>query len=56
MAVLCGAMKGGRYGLAWSPFHEGTLLSGSDDKKICLWDISSNAAYENVPPLLPQIW
>jgi histone-binding protein RBBP4 len=27
------------YGLAWSPLAEGHLLSGSDDKQICLWDI-----------------
>ncbi|KAL3689823.1 hypothetical protein R1sor_016132 [Riccia sorocarpa] len=29
------------YGLSWSPFKEGHLLSGSDDSQICLWDISS---------------
>ena len=29
-----------RYGLAWSPFLEGHLLSGSDDAQICLWDIT----------------
>lgn len=28
------------YGLAWSPFISGHLLSGSDDAQICLWDIS----------------
>jgi WD40 repeat protein len=28
------------YGLAWSPYHSGFLLSGSDDAQICLWDIS----------------
>ncbi len=28
------------YGLAWSPFRSGHLLSGSDDAQICLWDIS----------------
>ncbi|DBA97075.1 TPA: Chromatin assembly complex, subunit 3 [Trebouxia sp. C0004] len=28
------------YGLAWSPFMEGHLISGSDDATICLWDIS----------------
>jgi histone-binding protein RBBP4 len=27
------------YGLAWSPFQKGHLLSGSDDAQICLWDI-----------------
>eukprot|EP00210_Caulerpa_lentillifera_P005887 g5629.t1 len=35
------------YGLAWSPFHDGQLLSGSDDKKICLWNISANTSSEN---------
>ncbi|CAI9104755.1 OLC1v1003502C1 [Oldenlandia corymbosa var. corymbosa] len=29
------------YGLSWSPFKEGYLLSGSNDCKICLWDIST---------------
>eukprot|EP00271_Cylindrocystis_brebissonii_P000883 TRINITY_DN11054_c0_g1_i1.p1 TRINITY_DN11054_c0_g1~~TRINITY_DN11054_c0_g1_i1.p1 ORF type:complete len:458 (-),score=116.75 TRINITY_DN11054_c0_g1_i1:310-1683(-) len=30
------------YGLAWSPFKAGTLLSGSDDCQVCLWDISQS--------------
>ncbi|KAE8703158.1 WD-40 repeat-containing protein MSI1 [Hibiscus syriacus] len=29
------------YGLSWSPFKEGYLLSGSQDHKICLWDLSA---------------
>lgn len=29
------------YGLSWSPFKQGHLLSGSDDHQICLWDISA---------------
>jgi hypothetical protein len=29
------------YGLAWSGFREGYLLSGSDDAQICLWDINA---------------
>lgn len=28
------------YGMAWSPKKEGYIISGSDDKKVCLWDIS----------------
>lgn len=28
------------YGLSWSPFKEGHLLSASNDCRICLWDIS----------------
>lgn len=27
------------YGLSWSPLKEGYLLSGSNDRKVCLWDI-----------------
>lgn len=33
------------YGLSWSQFKQGHLLSGSDDAQICLWDI--NAAPKN---------
>jgi histone-binding protein RBBP4 len=29
------------YGLSWSQSKEGYLLSGSNDCKICLWDVSS---------------
>lgn len=29
------------YGLSWSPFQEGHLLSGSDDAQVCLWDINA---------------
>lgn len=29
------------YGLSWSPFKEGYLLSGSNDCKVCMWDISA---------------
>lgn len=29
------------YGLAWSPHNEGRLVTGSEDKTICLWDVSS---------------
>lgn len=35
------------YGLSWSPFKEGYLLSGSHDCKICLWNVSA-AAQDNV--------
>lgn len=36
------------YGLAWSPFCEGHLLSGSDDAQICLWDIQANTSKHKV--------
>lgn len=29
------------YGLSWNPLREGYLLSGSNDCKICLWDVSA---------------
>lgn len=31
------------YGLSWSPFKQGYLVSGSHDSKICLWDVSAMA-------------
>lgn len=36
---LLGHAKEG-YGLAWSPIESGILISGSDDGKVCLWDIN----------------
>lgn len=38
--VCCGHTKEG-YGLAWSKFKEGHLLSGSEDMTVCLWDVSA---------------
>ena len=38
---LLGHTKEG-FGLNWSVLKEGFLLSGSDDYRICLWDINSN--------------
>jgi len=29
------------YGLAWNPHKEGEICSGSEDKKVCLWDINN---------------
>ncbi|WCJ39890.1 Histone-binding protein MSI1 [Euphorbia peplus] len=37
--ILRGHNKEG-YGLSWSPFKQGYLLSGSHDRRICLWDLS----------------
>ncbi|KDP29661.1 hypothetical protein JCGZ_18823 [Jatropha curcas] len=31
------------YGLCWSPFKQGFLVSGSHDNRICLWDLSAIA-------------
>jgi histone-binding protein RBBP4 len=40
---LLGHTKEG-YGLSWNPKKEGYLISGSDDNKICLWDINVGGA------------
>lgn len=41
------------YGLAWNPLNKGILLSGSDDQKACIWDISSATGNSvNVEPLI----
>ena len=39
------------YGLSWSPFKEGYLLSGSNDCKICLWDVSALAQDRVLHPM-----
>ena len=31
------------YGLSWSSFKGGYVLSGSNDCKVCLWDVSASA-------------
>lgn len=28
------------YGLAWNPLETGQLLSGSDDRSLCIWDVN----------------
>mmetsp|Transcript_23741 Transcript_23741/g.43094 ORF Transcript_23741/g.43094 Transcript_23741/m.43094 type:complete len:461 (+) Transcript_23741:73-1455(+) len=38
---VCVGHKMEGYGLAWSPHNEGRLISGSEDKTISLWDVSS---------------
>ena len=38
---LTGHSKEG-FGLIWNPLKEGYLISGSDDHRICVWDINSN--------------
>ncbi|KAL5210809.1 hypothetical protein ABZP36_006432 [Zizania latifolia] len=39
------------YGLSWSIFKEGHLLSGSDDAQICLWDIKTNSKNKTLDAL-----
>ncbi|KAI5780879.1 WD40-repeat-containing domain protein [Geopyxis carbonaria] len=38
--TLAGHLKEG-YGLAWNPHKEGTLLTGSEDSTVRLWDITA---------------
>jgi histone-binding protein RBBP4 len=46
---LLGHIKEG-YGLNWSAKREGYLISGSDDHKVCLWDIN-NCSSNSLNPL-----
>lgn len=41
---ICLGHEAEGYGLNWSSLREGYLLSGSDDAKICLWDLSNGGA------------
>jgi histone-binding protein RBBP4 len=40
--------RGEGYGLAWSPYHAGYLLSGSDDAQVCLWDLNANTTNQKI--------
>jgi len=46
---LIGHEKEG-FGLSWSSLKSGYLLSGSNDNKICIWDVSSN----NTNPIITR--
>lgn len=39
------------YGLSWNPNNEGQLLSSSDDKKICMWNISKTSSGGSLNPV-----
>lgn len=39
------------YGLSWSLFKQGHLLSGSDDAQICLWDINATPKNKSLDAL-----
>ena len=45
--------RGEGYGLAWSPYHPGYLLSGSDDAQVCLWDLNANTTNQKVSRVRP---
>ncbi|CAM8899331.1 unnamed protein product [Rhodiola kirilowii] len=39
------------YGLSWNPFKQGYLVSGSNDKRICLWDVSGTLGNGVLEPM-----
>ena len=39
------------YGLAWNPNVAGQLLSGSDDRMICLWNVSQEGGNDGSDPI-----
>jgi WD40 repeat protein len=39
--VRCKGHEKEGYGIAWSPLEAGRLLSGSDDRTVCVWDIAA---------------
>lgn len=43
------------FGLCWNEKKEGILLSGSDDNKICLWDINSAREFRSTIQPLNEI-
>lgn len=49
--VLTGHTKEG-YGLSWSPLRRVYLGSGSDDQKVCVWDVLSSLNSFQVKPLI----
>ena len=49
--ILTGHTKEG-YGLSWSPLRRGYLGSGSDDQKVCVWDIASASNPLQVKPVI----
>mmetsp|Transcript_32022 Transcript_32022/g.42438 ORF Transcript_32022/g.42438 Transcript_32022/m.42438 type:complete len:180 (-) Transcript_32022:417-956(-) len=50
--VLLGHTQEG-YGLDWNPLRAGLLLSGSDDNRICVWDVNGqNQLSDAVDPML----
>ena len=50
--VLLGHQREG-YGLDWNPKQAGLLLSGSDDSRVCLWDVNQqNQLADTVDPLI----
>jgi len=50
---LLGHSKEG-YGLNWSHRREGYLLSGSDDHRVCLWDVNQNSSSLNPVRLIEE--
>lgn len=50
--VRCKGHDDEGYGLAWNPLQAGHLLSGSDDRNVCVWDVNvggSKTSSSSVP-------
>lgn len=41
--IRCTGHEKEGYGLNWSPLSDGLLLSGADDKRVCMWDIKAGS-------------
>ena len=49
--TLTGHDKEG-YGLEWSKLQKGLLASGSDDTRICCWQVDAAAGVSSLSPLI----
>eukprot|EP01126_Amoeba_proteus_P057037 TRINITY_DN7235_c0_g1_i3.p1 TRINITY_DN7235_c0_g1~~TRINITY_DN7235_c0_g1_i3.p1 ORF type:complete len:260 (+),score=56.81 TRINITY_DN7235_c0_g1_i3:869-1648(+) len=45
------AGSGNSYGISWNHVGQGQLLSGGDDKMVCLWDINANSSKHVMDPV-----
>lgn len=49
--ILCKGHTKEGYGLSWSSCQEGYLASGSDDKKVCIWNIPRGCTSSVLSPV-----
>lgn len=53
--VRCKGHDAEGYGLAWNPTVDGRLLSGADDKTICMWDVGAGPSGKVTTELQPTL-